>query len=80
MKVYNPTPLQTLQLKTYDYYQTFGARYDSQSLVLLDISDLAIELFNWYSKTKITGATKEAQAEERSKIEKMSNLSKNFGA
>ena len=43
LKVYNPTPLQTLQLKTYDYYQTFGARYDSQSLVLLDISDLAIE-------------------------------------
>ena len=43
LKVYNPTPLQTLQLKTYDYYQTFGARYDSKSLVLLDISDLAIE-------------------------------------
>ena len=43
LKVYNPTSLQTLQLKTYDYYQTFGARYDSQSLVLLDISDLAIE-------------------------------------
>ena len=43
LKVYNPIPLQTLQLKTYDYYQTFGARYDSQSLVLLDISDLAIE-------------------------------------
>ena len=33
-------------------------------------SDLAIELFDWYSKTKITGATKEAQAEEKSKIEK----------
>ena len=43
LKVYNPIPLQTLQLKTFDYYQTFGARYDSQSLVLLDISDLAIE-------------------------------------
>jgi adenylate cyclase len=43
LKVYNPIPLQTLQLKTYDYYQTFGARYDSKSLVLLDISDLAIE-------------------------------------
>ena len=43
LKVYNPTPLQTLQLKTYDYYQTFGARYDSKSLVLLDISDLAID-------------------------------------
>ena len=43
LKVYNPIPLQTLQLKTYDYYQTFGERYDSKSLVLLDISDLAIE-------------------------------------
>jgi len=43
LKVYNPAPLQSLQLKTFDYYQTFGDRYDSKSLILLDISDLALE-------------------------------------
>ena len=43
LKFYNPLPLQVLEHKTYDYYQTFGKKYDSQSLVLLDISDLAIE-------------------------------------
>jgi adenylate cyclase len=43
LKFYNPTPLQSLQLKTFDYYQTFGHQYDSKSLVLLDISDLALE-------------------------------------
>ena len=32
-------------------------------------SDLAIELFDWYSKTKMSGATQEAVAEEKSKIE-----------
>ena len=43
LKLYNPLPLQSLQLKTFDYYQTFGAKYDSKSLILLDISDLALE-------------------------------------
>ena len=43
LKFYNPTPLQSLQLTTFDYYQTFGDRYESKSLVLLDISDLALE-------------------------------------
>ena len=43
LKFYNPVPLQTLQLKTFDYYQTFGDRYDSKSIILLDISDLALE-------------------------------------
>ena len=33
-------------------------------------SDLAIELFDWYSQTKLSGATQEAVAEEKSKIEK----------
>ena len=32
-------------------------------------SDLAIELFDWYSKTEMSGKTQEAVAEERSKIE-----------
>ena len=43
LKFYNPLPLQSLQLKTFDYYQTFGTQYDSKSIVLLDISDLALE-------------------------------------
>ena len=33
-------------------------------------SDLAIELFDWYSQTKLSGATQEAVAEEKSKIDK----------
>jgi len=33
-------------------------------------SDLAIELFDWYSQTKMSGATQEAVASEKSKIEK----------
>ena len=33
-------------------------------------SDLAIELFDWYSQTQMSGATQEAVAEEKSKIEK----------
>ena len=43
LKFYNPLPLQSLQLKTFDYYQTFGTQYDSKSIVLLDISDEALD-------------------------------------
>ena len=43
LKLYNPPPLQTLQLKTFDYYQTFGNQYDSKSIILLDISNSALE-------------------------------------
>ena len=43
LKAYNPSSLQTLQLKTFDSYQTFGDRYDSSSIVLIDISDAALE-------------------------------------
>ena len=39
LKFYNPIPLQTLQLKTFDLYQKFGNNYLSKSLVLVDISD-----------------------------------------
>ena len=39
LKFYNPIPLQTLQLKTFDLYQKFGNIYLSKSLVLVDISD-----------------------------------------
>ena len=42
LKVYNPLPLQTLELKTFDLYQKFGNNYESKSLVLLDISDEAL--------------------------------------
>ena len=42
LKVYNPLPLQTLELKTFDLYQKFGNNYESKSLVLLDISDKAL--------------------------------------
>ena len=41
LKVYNPIPLQTLQLKTFDLYQKFGTNYQSKSLILIDISDKA---------------------------------------
>ena len=43
LKVYNPLPLQTLELKTFDLYQKFGNNYESKSLVMLDISDKALE-------------------------------------
>ena len=43
LKLYNPLPLQTLQLKTFDFYQKFGTNYQSKSLVLLDISDKALK-------------------------------------
>ena len=43
LKLYNPLPLQTLQLKTFDLYQKFGTNYQSKSLVLLDISDEALK-------------------------------------
>ena len=42
-KVYNPLPLQTLELKTFDLYQKYGNHYQSKSLVLLDISDKALK-------------------------------------
>jgi len=42
LRVYNPLPLQTLQLKTFDLYQKYGNNYKSKSLVMLDISDQAL--------------------------------------
>ena len=45
LKVYNPIPLQTLQLKTFDLYQKFGNNYKSKSLVLVDISDTSLNLY-----------------------------------
>jgi adenylate cyclase len=41
-KIFNPVPLQTLELKTFDFYQKFGINYESKSLILLDISDKAL--------------------------------------
>ena len=45
LKVYNPLPLQTLQLKTFDLYQKFGNNYKSKSLVLIDISDDSLGIY-----------------------------------
>ena len=45
IKIYNPVPLQTLQLKTFDLYQKFGNNYLSKSLVLVDISDTSLNLY-----------------------------------
>ena len=42
-KIFNPVPLQTLELKTFDFYQKFGINYESKSLILLDISDKALK-------------------------------------
>ena len=56
VKLYNPTPLQTLQLKTFDLYQKFGNNYQSKSLVLLDISDKALmKQGQWPWKRDILG-------------------------
>ena len=41
--IVNPVLLQTAKLNTFDSYQKFGTNYDSKSLVLLDISDLALK-------------------------------------
>ena len=56
LKFYNPLPLQTLQLKTFDLYQKFGDNYQSKSLVLLDISDEALnKQGQWPWKRDILG-------------------------
>ena len=58
LKLYNPVPLQTLQLKTFDLYQKLGDNYQSKSLVLLDISNKALEKQGqWPWKRDILGRT-----------------------
>ena len=58
LKVYNPLPLQTLQLKTFDLYQKFGNNYKSKSLVMLDISDEALnKQGQWPWKRDVLGRT-----------------------
>ena len=58
LKFYNPLPLQTLQLKTFDLYQKFGNNYQSKSLVLLDISDEALKKQGqWPWKRDVIGRT-----------------------
>ena len=39
----DPTPIQSAKLTTFDSYQKFGQHFDSKSLVLLDLSDKALE-------------------------------------
>ena len=58
LKFYNPLPLQTLQLKTFDLYQKFGNNYKSKSLVMLDISDEALnKQGQWPWKRDVLGRT-----------------------
>ena len=58
LKVYNPLPLQTLELKTFDLYQKFGNNYKSKSLVMLDISDEALnKQGQWPWKRDVLGRT-----------------------
>ena len=58
LKVYNPLPLQTLELKTFDLYQKFGNNYESKSLVMLDISDEALnKQGQWPWKRDVLGRT-----------------------
>jgi adenylate cyclase len=58
LKFYNPLPLQTLQLKTFDLYQEFDNNYKSKSLVMLDISDEALKKQGqWPWKRDILGRT-----------------------
>ena len=58
LKFYNPLPLQTLQLKTFDLYQKYGNNYKSKSLVMLDISDEALnKQGQWPWKRDVLGRT-----------------------
>ncbi len=58
LKLYNPPPVQTLQLKTFDLYQKLGDNYDSRSLVLLDLSDKALkQQGQWPWKRDMLGRT-----------------------
>jgi len=54
----NPILLQTARLNTFDFYQNFGKHYDSKSLILLDISDTALEKQGqWPWKRDVLGRT-----------------------
>ena len=54
----NPILLQTARLNTFDFYQNFGKHYDSKSLILVDISDKALEKQGqWPWKRDLLGRT-----------------------
>ena len=54
----NPVLLQIAKLNTFDSYQKFGTNYESKSLVLLDISDQALEKQGqWPWKRDLLGRT-----------------------
>ena len=40
--ILNPILLQSARLNTFDFYQTFSKNYESKSIILLDISDKAL--------------------------------------
>ena len=75
IKLYNPVPLQTLQLKTFDLYQKFGTNYQSKSLVLLDISDKALKKKGqWPWKRDQLGRTVGSTRRKNPKIKKNRRL------
>jgi len=56
--ILNPVLLQSTRLNTFDFYQTFGKNYESKSIILLDISDKALEKQGqWPWKRDLLGRT-----------------------
>ena len=54
----NPNLLQSTKLNVFDSYQVFGENYESKSLILLDISDAALEKQGqWPWKRDVIGRT-----------------------
>ena len=56
--ILNPILLQSARLNTFDFYQTFGKNYESKSIILLDISDKALnKQGQWPWKRDLLGRT-----------------------
>ena len=56
--IVNPILLQSTKLNVFDSYQKFGTKYESKSLVLLDISDTALtKQGQWPWKRDVLGRT-----------------------
>ena len=56
--IVNPVLLQSTKLNVFDSYQEFGSKYESKSLVLLDISDTALtKQGQWPWKRDVLGRT-----------------------
>ena len=56
--ILNPILLQSARLNTFDFYQTFSKNYESKSIILLDISDKALnKQGQWPWKRDLLGRT-----------------------